>query len=302
MALLKTVKNKIKAASHLGLIGAWHYFVVMPRILKTQPVTGLTDARCEVHAMTSRKHWLYLMWALKSFYAASGRRYMLCIHDDGTLPPRVFEVFRAHFPDARIVSRKDADAHMGKVLTPFPLVQKFRQGTYFAQKITDPVAYLQAPRMLVMDSDILWFREPVELLRRIEDPTYLKNAFNGDSWSTLIVSPDAVKAVYGVDLTAKLNAGLGLVHADSQAFGRMEQCIQLPTMPPLGHYFLEQNLQTVLSSIHGVELLPDEYTVDPSGRPTGNRPLRHYTSPIRHRMFSEGMRRLVAEGFLERKF
>ena len=29
--------------------------------------------------------WLNLLWTLKSFYLVSGRRYRLCIHEDGTL-------------------------------------------------------------------------------------------------------------------------------------------------------------------------------------------------------------------------
>ena len=35
-------------------------------------------------------------------------------------------------------------------------------------------------RMLLLDSDILFFSEPVELLRRIEDVSYEKNSLNKD--------------------------------------------------------------------------------------------------------------------------
>ena len=298
MPILKTLKNKIKAAVKLGPAGAWYYFAVMPRILKTSPVVGLTDARCEVHALTSRRHWLYLMWALKSFYAKTGRKYALCIHDDGTLPPKAFAAFRAHFPDARVIPRSEADVLMAGELAGYPMVRAFREQNRFAQKMTDYVAYLRSGRMLMLDSDILVFSEPVELLRRIEDPAYVKNTFNADGWCTLTVTKEAVRAAHGVELVEKINAGLGLVQAAAVNYALMEKCLKTPTMPEVGHYVIEQDLQALISSIHGVELLPDEYTVDCSNRPTGNRPLRHYTSPIRHRMFSEGMRRLAAEGFL----
>ena len=68
-----------------GLRVAYYRDVVRPRILQTPPVEGLDDRRCEIHVLTSQQDWLNLIWALKSFYAASGRKYELCIHDDGSL-------------------------------------------------------------------------------------------------------------------------------------------------------------------------------------------------------------------------
>ena len=67
-----------------GLRVAWYRDVVRPKILKTPPVEGLDDLTCEIHALTSESDWLNLIWALKSFYWFSGRRYALCIHDDGS--------------------------------------------------------------------------------------------------------------------------------------------------------------------------------------------------------------------------
>ena len=71
-----------------GLRVAWYRDVVRPRILSTPPITGTTDKRCEIHVLTSKEDWLNLIWTLKSFYIASGRRYALCIHEDGSLDRR----------------------------------------------------------------------------------------------------------------------------------------------------------------------------------------------------------------------
>ena len=68
-----------------GLRVAWYRDVVRPRILSTPPITGTTDKRCEIHVLTSKNDWLNLVWTLKSFYISSGRRYALCIHEDGSL-------------------------------------------------------------------------------------------------------------------------------------------------------------------------------------------------------------------------
>src|SRR5262245_48558443 len=92
-----------------GLRVAYYRDVVRPRILETQPITGLTDSRCEIHVLTSQQDWLNLVWALKSFYWASGRHYGLCIHDDGTLEDSSRRLLERHFPDARLIGRQEAD-------------------------------------------------------------------------------------------------------------------------------------------------------------------------------------------------
>ena len=99
-----------------GLRVAYYRDRVRPRILQTPPVRELDDPTCEIHVLTSRQDWLNLVWALKSFYWASGRKYPLCIHDDGSLGATDRDTLRRHFPYARIVDRAGADARMKTLL------------------------------------------------------------------------------------------------------------------------------------------------------------------------------------------
>src|SRR6516165_2000861 len=88
-----------------GLRVAYWRDVVRPRILRSRAIADTSDSRCEIHVLTSKDDWLNLIWALKSFYWASGRHYALCIHDDGSLEPAQKEVLQWHFPAARIIER-----------------------------------------------------------------------------------------------------------------------------------------------------------------------------------------------------
>ena len=85
-------------------------------ILATSPVPETVDRCCEIHALTCSRDWLNLIWTLKSFYSASGRRYALCIHDDGSLLKGEIATLQDHFPSARIIPRSIADARMLDVL------------------------------------------------------------------------------------------------------------------------------------------------------------------------------------------
>jgi len=275
-----------------GLQVAWYRDVVRPRILRTEPIRGTTDRTCEIHVLTSADDALNLIWTLKSFYAVSPKKYALCIHEDGSLDNETISALAAHFPDARIIRRQDADARAARVLHSFPRCLAFRNGNLLAPKVFDFIAYLESDRMALFDSDLLFFSEPTAYLGIIEDGTSRKNAFNSDAGvSAYTVTPEIVREHAGVELQPLINSGLGLVHKASMRLEWIEEFLGLPGLAD-GHFWrIEQTLYALCASRFGVELLPDEYKLyfEPG---IGDRPFRHYNGRIRHLMYSEGIRRL----------
>jgi len=282
-----------------GLRVAWYRDVVRPRILSTPPIPDTTDYRCEIHALTSREDWVNLLWTLKSFYVASGRRYALCIHEDGSLKATECAVLREHFPAARIIRRDEADAKVAEALRDFPRSLQFRNGNLLAPKLFDFAIFLRSDRMALFDSDLLFFTEPKLYLQRIEDPSYRRNTFNADLGHAYTVDPDAVRTLIGHDLQRLVNSGLGLVHRDSIRWDWTEEFLALPGILA-GHFWrIEQTLFALCSSRYGVELLPEEYKLRLEAG-IGTRCFRHYNGTIRHLMFSEGIASLMEQDFLSR--
>ena len=287
---------KLRSKYGRGLRVAYYRDVVRPRILRTPPVTGLKDNHCEIHVLTSQQDWLNLLWALKSFYRASGRRYALCIHDDGTLEENARRELQCHFPDARFIARDDADRTVLPTLEGFPRCRAFRESNHLSPKLFDFRQYLQSDRMLLVDSDVLFFENPVELLRRIEDRTYRLNSFNEDDETAYTVDPQDVLSRFGLIMPERFNSGLGLVHADSLMLEWIEDFLALPGI--LGHFWrIEQTLYALCSARFGVELLPAEYRVSLQAG-IENCVAKHYVGPVRHLMYGEGMRTLRQRGFL----
>jgi hypothetical protein len=274
--------------------------VVRPRILSTPPIADTTDKRCEIHVLTSKADWLNLVWTLKSFYVASGRRYALCIHEDGSLDDYAVAVLRKHFPTARIIRRSDADAKLSHILRDFPRSLQFRRTNLLAPKLFDFVAFLESDRMGLFDSDLLFFSRPSVYLERIEDPTYRRNTFNADIEDAYTVQHEAVRPLIGHDVQPRVNTGLGLVHRGSINWEWTEEFLALPGIVA-GHFWrIEQTLFALCSSRYGVELLPQEYDLrlEPG---IGDRCFRHYNGLIRHLMYREGIARLVKDDFLQRQ-
>lgn len=278
-----------------GLRATYYREVVAPRILETPPVEGTTDPSCEVHALTCASDWLCLLWTLKSFYRAAERRYRLCIHADPTLRPEHALTLRAHFPDARLVTSGEGLALARRRLAGHPRCLRFREGNLLAPKVVDFLLALESERMMIVDSDVLFFEPPSELLRRIDDPAYRRNSFNADVASAYTVDPTRVLAKCGVTLPPRINSGLGLVQRDSLRLDWLEEFLALPGID--SHFWRqEQTLLALCSARFGVDLLPPEYDVRLDAAPPG--PVRHYVGAIRSRFFSEGIARLVSTGLL----
>lgn len=291
------LKLAVDDAVKHGAKGIWYRDVVRPRILQTPPIAGTSDKQCEIHVLTSAGDWLNLLWTLKSFYVVSGRRYALCIHEDGSLDAAALGHLARHFPDARIVRRADADAMAERRLREFPRSLEFRRTNLLAPKVFDFLAFLESDRMAVFDSDLLFFDEPSAYLTRIEDPAYMLNTFNADMKDAYTVDGDAVRPLIGHDVVQRFNSGLGLAHRRSLRLDWIEEFLSLPGILE-GHFWrIEQTLYALCSSRFGVELLPPEYTLNFEPGING-RPFRHYVGGIRHLMYSEGMAYLSQRGLL----
>ncbi len=281
-----------------GLRVAYWRDVVRPRILRTRPVGDTTNATCEIHVLTSKNDWLNLIWTLKSFFWASGKKYALCIHEDGSLQESELQSLRYHFPQARLIERRTADERSQRLLREFPRSHQFRSTNVLALKVFDFPAFLEGERMLLMDSDLLFFEEPTALLKALEDPNYRLNLFNPDFDSAYTVKPGPLREIPGIELKPRINSGLALVHRSSLRLDWIEEFLHLPTILA-GHFWrIEQTLFALCSSRFGVELLPDEYQVQ-LGKGIGNSSFRHYVGVFRHLMYGEGIRELVKRGMLK---
>lgn len=271
--------------------------VVRKKILNTAPIVNTTSTYCEIHALTSSADWLNLIWTLKSFYYYSQRTYALCIHDDGSLDESHRAIFSEHFPNARLITRKDADKRVISELNPYPLCLEFRQTNLLSPKVFDFLTYLESDRLLILDSDVLFFAQPADLLRRIDNNNYLYNSVNRDIASAYTVDSAIVESKIGFKLQPRFNSGLGLIQRKSLNLDWIEEFLALPG---IGSHFwrIEQTLFALCSSRFGVNLLSSEYDVRlDKGIKTS--PARHYVGKIRHLMYSEGIKHLVRGNFIQ---
>ena len=279
-----------------GLHAAYYRDIVRSKILSTPAVKCEDQGDVEIHVLTSAHDWLNLIWTLKSFNYVAGFLPRLCVHEDGSLNSEAKAEITKHFPDARLVSRSEADTVLERFLEGRPRSKAFRNSNPLALKVFDFVVYLSANRMLLLDCDILFFKKPKTLIERCFDPDYEFNTLNRDwQWGYSIDNSVLDSLIFKVP--PLINSGLGLIHKHSFELDGVEEYLALPDILSHSHR-IEQTLIALYSSKHGFEFLPEEYDVH-LGPIDYNSCCRHFTGPIRHRMYSEGMRYLVKHGMLD---
>lgn len=267
--------------------------IIRPRILYSLPVIDTNDYSLEIHVLTSQNDWLNLIWTLKSFYYFSPRRLALCIHADPVLSDGAVASLQSHFPKARVITQSVAREEVLDSLAAFPLCRKLRETNILSIKVFDFLHYLQAERMALFDSDLLFFAEPTAWLDYANDPDRRINVFNRDVASAYAVDEQVITEA-GFAIHPEINSGFGIVHKESMPLEWIEEFLSIPGMLE-GHFWrIEQTIYALCASRFGVELLPDNYRVFLDGN-LDDQPFRHYVGAVRDRMYTEGMRRLVPQ-------
>jgi hypothetical protein len=265
------------------------------QILDTPPLRTATGGPIEVRVLTWRRDWINMIWALKSFYYYAGVDYPLFIHDGG-LSPGQHQKLQAHFPDARLIGLAEADNRVRACLDKLPRSLEYRLSNPSTRKLFDFFAFSTADYVISIDSDIVFFRRPDMLLVPTEG--LAKNRYNKDSAFWYSMTVEELEEAFGVRPPARINSGLSVVRRSSINFTAIERWLENPKLFA-DKWVTEQTLHALSATVHGVEFLPDSYFVATEPGLPADVVCKHYPGFFRSLLYTEGMARLIADGFLQ---
>jgi hypothetical protein len=286
--------------------GAGRAFVRWRRwteVLRGAPVR--TDAPgkgpVEIHLLCHRGDYLCAIWALKTLCLTSGARWPLVIHVQGLGSPSMIRRLRAHFPDARLVEQREADERVTRALsaTKHPRLIDVRRHSPFMMKLVDPTVLAGAERIMILDSDVLFFRAPVELQAYVEQGSNHTYLFQRDPVSTYNITAEEAASEFGIQLPECVNTGIGVFPRSLVDFGLCERLLEHPKVRHLSGW-IEQTLFALCAGARGsVRYLSSDYLISlERGLDYGSVTARHYAGPSRPLLTEEGMPYAVARGVL----
>lgn len=122
----------------------------------------------EVHTLVSHDHLPLYLFAVKSL-AHFWNAVAPVVHDDGTLSGDDLGLLRDHVPEVRVITRADADAQVADLLGGYPLLAAIRANNVRILQLLDYFLLSDARTVVGMDSDVVFLREPSEIIRWCAD-------------------------------------------------------------------------------------------------------------------------------------
>lgn len=266
------------------------------QILGTPPIRTRREGPVEVRALTWRRDWMNLLWALKSFYHFAEVDYPLFIHDGGLAPGQAEQIL-AHFPDATLIPRSESDVHVEDELRRRGHARslEYRRRNPSTRKLFDFFLFSSAEYQVAIDSDIVFFARPDLLI--VPPEGVAVNRYNRDEAEFYSMTPDELEAAFGLRPPPMINSGLAVIRRESIDFAAIDRWLAHPTLFA-DTWVTEQTLHALCGAAYGVELLPDSYLVSTKAGLSPGLVCKHYPSFFRVWLYREGMRHLIETGFL----
>lgn len=247
----------------------------------------------EVHVLCGEEQAVLAAWMLASFHHYTGRNWRVVLHDDGSLSPATAAALRRLSAGITIVSRTEADAALGSILSLYSACADYRRRHPLAQKIFDVPALAQGTRIIILDTDVLFFTAPTAILAWLDDATADSCWFNEDVAESANLSPDEARTQFGCTLWSRVNSGLCLVPRAAIDLNLCERALR-DTSITRGHVWrIEQTLFALCASLYGRGgMLPKVYEVSLGRWMSADTVARHYVGAVRQHFWGEGVWRL----------
>jgi hypothetical protein len=280
--------REVKRVIRHGPSYPWRRYVAPARILKGIRIHTEEAADMTVCALTSRHDWLMCLWALVSFYKFSGVRLPLLIYSDGSLKSHHAERIRSVFPNARIVDPATADAAVAGALAHFPNCRQFRLLQPCARRIIDLPILCKSKSMLMLDSDVLFFRRPEELMKYLNGGRGGNFVFERDPQDSYFDSRENICRNFDVDIAPRVNCGIMIADIANFDYPQIEKWLGNDAFLKK-HHWAEQGLWAMYAGEARATFLSEPYDVNLSAEIAPNAVMKHYIKPIRDFIYTSGI-------------
>ena len=303
-ALLGKIGKYIETARSEGARLFYYKHIYARNIIKTRPIVCDKQGRIELHTLACQFDFLNTLWCLKTFYYFSGIRPRLVIYDDGSLSEAAIRTFYGHFVNCQVVRHDEFHRDMEDFLKAYRMCLKYSRikEFYCALKLFGPMYYAKSEYVLYLDSDILFFKKPDEMLKCMESGTPFYMSDYQDAYSYPV---ELLNKLLKIELAHKINSGLFYI-AKRDFAGNMDlvesyfkKVSELESSPDSVNRH-EQTVAAIILSKANAARLDSDYQI--SKKPVTDKTISHHfvNDGSRTYFYVAGLRRLKSSGFINK--
>ncbi|RYG42423.1 MAG: glycosyl transferase [Chitinophagaceae bacterium] len=245
-----------------------------------------------VYFLTGKKYWFQTAFCLYSLQQSAGTNIHAYLVDDGSFDEELENSVKSQFPTTTTVIRSSEILRRLDNILPesdFPVLRRRRLEYPHLRKLTDVHVLPGEGPKLVLDSDMLFLRQPDELLHWLRQPTgflFMRDVVESYGYTSALMKELTGSAA----IPERLNVGVAGVASSAINWKKLEFWTDELLKREGSSYLQEQALTAMLAANRHHLFLPDAtYKVCPSiqQRPIPET-LHHYVAESKYDYFVKG--------------
>lgn len=253
------------------------------------------DPDLELHTICSRHGqglWMFA-WMVNSFLYHSKLRPVVVIHDDGTIDKATAKLIQEKFPNTMIMFRDETTRRILEIPDLPEIIKKARREChFFLDKMVNSLIFSKAKKLIITDSDILFYKPPTELIDFVNGRSNCDAIIQrqlGDKIEFDLMMDDFYTEKYKLrnNPVAMLNGGYLVINKDKFNIEKLAECLAHTKMPFTDYFIEMRSWACLLAQVNFEFLSPQRYAI--KGFLNDQMVMKHYTSPRRYEMFAYGI-------------
>lgn len=211
---MSEIKNLISGM--IGRAELFYYRNYSRKILNTSSVVCDAESELEIHSLVCRKDLINFLWCVKTFVYFSEMMPTVVVHEDGSLHEKDVRLLKKQLHGCEIIKKSKADEEIKTCLREYDNCFDYRfnkRNFHRSLKLFDFYFYSSKDRILVLDSDLLFFSKPVEIIDFFadggEDALWMQ-----DYVESYVMPASNLSRLLNIRVLGKVNSGLLAVSKD----------------------------------------------------------------------------------------
>lgn len=259
-SLYKTRLAKVVDAIIIGI-----YFMMAKNKLRSRNLHNFSGL-FTIHSLVSHYDLPFYFIGISSFIIHLSNNPRLIIYDDGTLTEDDYQQLKS-IPNSHIIKPLAAKRKAGSVYGITNKLMKYRESSPFNRKLIDIAIYKNiSRRILILDSDIVFFRKPDVLINFLTSDSLDDLIYIRDMQNAYVAPVRLLNRIFKTKCVTKLNSGILAMNSSSLTtrfvIKYYESIALLFLRMNIFTPWIEQTAYAILASLVKARPLPREYAID----------------------------------------
>lgn len=227
------------------------------------PVISHSDGS-EIYFLTGKRYLYQTFFCIRSLAKVTSARFKFILIDDGSFDDGIIQTINQYLPGSKVVTQADIEENLSKTLPlqQFAVLHQKRKVYPHIKKLTDIHTIPGNDWKLVLDSDMLFWAEPVAVLNWLKkpgNPLYMQDCQNSYGYSKTLM-----EQLTGSKIPDFVNVGVIGLNSAQINWGQLNEWVATLEEKEGTSYYLEQALTAMLIGENQAKVLPsNEYIVNP---------------------------------------